>query len=110
MDCFAALAMTISSLGRRQMRDLVGDLGRHWRRPRRAAAPFDVDFHPVDFPAPRRTDAVHGGGALDAARAGRVEEHERLLAARYLFDLLPQQAAVLHDRLVGGAEMVPGPG
>ena len=30
----------------------------------------------------------------------RIEEHERLLAEGDLLDLLPQQAAILHDRLV----------
>src|SRR4249920_2097235 len=101
MDCFASLAMTgrEPSLRRRQMPDLAGDLLRHGRCPWRAAAAFDVDFHPVDFPAARRPDAVHRRRALDAARMRGVEEHERLLAADDLFDLLPQQAAILHDRL-----------
>src|SRR3954469_14138597 len=60
--------MTVQiSLRRRQMPDLAGDLARHRCCPRRAAAAFDVDFHPVDFPAARRPDAVHGRRALNAA-------------------------------------------
>src|SRR6478609_1369121 len=72
------------SLRRRQMPDLAGDLGRHGRCPRRAAAALDVDFHPVDFPTERRPDAVHRGGALNAARMRRIEEQYRLLAANDL--------------------------
>src|SRR6185436_7354984 len=96
------------SLRRRQMPYLAGDLGRYRRGPRRAAAALDVDFHPVDFPAARRADAVHRGGALDAARMRAVQEHEWLLAAADLLDLLPQQAAILHDRLVRRAEVFVG--
>ena len=36
-------------------------------------------------------------------RVGVVEEHEGLLAAGHLLDLLAQQPAVLHDGLVGAA-------
>src|SRR5436189_63030 len=82
------LSMT-ASLRRRKTMNPAGDLARHWCCPRRAAAALDVDFHPVDFPAAGRPDAVHGRGALDALRMRRVEEHERLFAARNLFDLLP---------------------
>src|SRR5437868_2163712 len=110
MDCFASLAMTGErpSLRRRQMADLAGDLLRHRRRPRCAAAAFDVDFHPVDFPAARRSDAVPRRRALDAVGMRGVEEYEWLLAAADLLDLLPQQAAILHDRLVRCAEMLVG--
>src|SRR6187200_152903 len=87
------------------MADLVGDLAGYGSCPWRATAALDVDFHPVDFPAPAWADAVHGGGALDAAGALVVEEHERLLAARDFLDLLSQQAAILHDRLVRRAEV-----
>src|SRR3954451_24139970 len=69
------------SLRRRQMPDLVRNLARNRRRPWRAAAALDVDFHPVDFPAARRPDTVHSSGTLDAAGALVVEEHERLLAS-----------------------------
>src|SRR5205807_8183083 len=89
-----------------EMPRLVGCLFRHWRGPVRAAAPRDVDFHPKGLPASRRTDAVHGGGALDALGMRRIEEHERLLAEGDLLDLLPQQAAILHDRLVGSSQML----
>src|ERR1700674_1387634 len=99
---------TSPPLNRPQMRDLVGDLLRHRRGPRRAAAAFYVDFHPEGFPAPRRPDTVHGRRPLDAPCMRGVEEHERLFAARYLFDFLPQHAAILHDRLVGSAEMFAG--
>ena len=96
------------SLGRRQMANLVGDLRGNGRRPRRAAPPLHVDFHPEGLPSPRRADAVHGGRTLDASRMCVVEEHERLSAGGDLLDLLPQQAAILHDGLVGGAEMFVG--
>src|ERR1700737_3110285 len=82
------------SLGGRQMANLTGDLVRHRRRPWRAAAALHVDFHPEHFPSARWPDAVHGGGTLDAARMGVVEEHEGLGAAGDFFDLLPQPPAV----------------
>src|SRR5262245_46453282 len=88
------------SLRRRQMMNLPRNLLRHRRRPRRAAAALDVDFHPVELPALGRPDAVHGGGALNAARMRFIEEQHRLFAAGYLFDLGPQQPAILYDRLV----------
>src|SRR4029079_10171630 len=90
MDCFAFARndAETSSLGSRQMTDLVGDLAGYGSCPWRAAAALDVDFHPVDSPAPGWADDVDGGAALDAAGALFVEEHERLLAARDFLDLL----------------------
>ena len=38
----------------------------------------------------------------------RIQMQHRLLARGYLFDLLPQQASILHDRLVALAEMLIG--
>src|SRR4051794_24297530 len=61
------------SLCRGEVANFFRDLRRNRRRPRRAATPFDVDFHPERFPAARRADAVHGGRTLDAARMGVVE-------------------------------------
>src|ERR1700676_3716312 len=87
------------SLNRPQMRHLVGDLLWHRRGPRRAAAAFHVDLHPEGFPAPRRPDTVHGRRPLDAPCMRGVEEHEGLFAALNLFDFLPEQAAILDDRL-----------
>src|SRR5437868_8306600 len=94
------------SLGRREMANLFGDLFRHRCRPWRAATPLDVDFHPEGFPGPSRSDAVHGGWSLDAARMRGIEEHERLGAGRGVLDFLPQQPAILHDRLIGLTEML----
>ena len=53
----------------------------------------------------RRSDAVHGCGALDAARVRGIQMHERLCAGCDLLDFLPQQAAIGDDRLVGAAQM-----
>src|SRR6266403_405778 len=96
------------SLGRRKMADLVGDLCRNRCGPWRAAAPLHIDLHPEGFPSPRGADAVHGGGTLDAPRMRGIEEHERFCAGSDFLDLLPQQAAILNDRLVGLAEMFAG--
>src|SRR3954452_9142933 len=96
------------SLGCREMANLVGDLLRHGRRPWRAAPPPNVDFHPEGLPASRRPYAVHGGWPLDAARMRGIEEHEWLGAGRGVLDFLPQQAAILHDRLVCLTEMLAG--
>src|SRR4051795_170619 len=49
-----------AALDRPEMGNLFIDLRRHWSRPRRAASPLDVDFHPKCFPAPCRSDAIHG--------------------------------------------------
>src|SRR6266851_6278071 len=96
------------SLNRPEMGHLVGDLGGNRRGPWRAATPLDVDFHPEGFPSARWPDAVHGRGTLDASRMRGIEEHERFGAAGDLLDFLPQQTAILHDRLVGLAEMLAG--
>src|SRR5258705_8531425 len=96
------------SLRRRKMTNLVGDLRWHRCRPWRAAAPLHIDLHPEGFPSPRRADAVHGSGTLDASGMRGIEEHERFYAGSDFLDLLPQQAAILNDRLVGLAEMFAG--
>src|SRR6266404_7632368 len=110
MDCFAFARNDkgTPSLGRRKMANLVGDLCRNRCGPWRAATPLHIDLHPEGFPSPRGADAVHGGGTLDAPRMRGIEEHERLCAGSNLLDLLPQQAAILNDRLVGLAEMLAG--
>src|ERR1700755_890560 len=90
------------------MPNLVRDRRGHWRRPGRGTPPPDIDLHPIGLPTAGRAYAVHGRRALDAPCMRGVEEHERWLAGGGLLDLLPQQAAVLHDRLVGLAEMLPG--
>src|SRR5258707_14106954 len=90
------------------MANLVGDLC--WNRcgPWRAATPLHIDLHPEGFPSPRGTDAVHGGRTLNAPRMRGIEEHEWFCAGSDFLDLLPQQAAILNDRLVGLAEMLAG--
>src|SRR5260370_9272122 len=90
------------------MADLVGDLCRNRCRPWRAAAPLHIDLHTEGFPSPRGPEAIHGGGTLDAPRMRGIEEHERFCSGSDLLDLLPQQAAILNDRLVGPAEMFAG--
>src|SRR5258708_987415 len=111
LDCFVAslLAMTENNLfRRREVMHLAGDVLGHRRSPGRAAAAFDVCFYPEHLPALGRADAVHGRRSLNAFRIGLVEKQHRPLSACDLLDLLPQQAAVQHDRLVALAEMLVG--
>lgn len=92
---------------RREMTNLAGDLARHRRAHGAPRRRLHVDFHPVDFPSPGSALCrpwSPGSGCFARARRGTA----LAFSAGDLSISPPQQAAILHDRLVGLAEMLVG--